>query len=149
MFTILNSMIKKILVINGPNLNLLGKREPHIYGNDTLEDIYKNMRFLNPNYNIQGVQSNHEGELIEHIHSTLSNDIDWIIINPAAFTHTSIALRDALLAVKIPFIEVHLSNIHQREEFRHKSYFSDIAKGVICGFGAYGYIMALKYIMTL
>ena len=141
--------IKNILVINGPNLNLLGTREPHIYGSETLEHIYEKMQNINSNYKIHGIQSNYEGVLIDNIHQALSNNIDWIIINPAAFTHTSIALRDALLAVKIPFIEVHLSNIYQREEFRHKSYFSDIAKGIMCGFGAYGYIMALQYIASL
>jgi len=138
--------LKNIWVLNGPNLNLLGYREPSIYGTDTLEHIYKNMQEMHTEYLIHGFQTNHEGILIDQIHS-LKNNADWIIINPAAFTHTSIALRDAILAVQIPFIEVHLSNIYKREKFRHKSYFSDIAQGVICGFGTLGYNMALNYII--
>ncbi|MFM2343508.1 MAG: hypothetical protein RLZZ210_116 [Pseudomonadota bacterium] len=145
----MNTATKNILVINGPNLNLLGTREPHIYGSETLEDVHDKMQHKHANYNIQFMQSNHEGVLIDNIHNAVKSNIDWIIINPAAFTHTSIALRDALLAVKIPFIEVHLSNVYQREAFRHKSYFSDIAKGVMCGFGTHGYLMALDYIANL
>ncbi len=135
----------RILVLNGPNLNLLGTREPESYGSTTLAQINERMLALSTELgdDLTFFQSNHEGELIDTIHDALDNKIDFIIINPAAFTHTSIALRDALLAVKIPFIEVHLSNIYQRESFRHHSYFSDIADGVICGFGAHGYEMAL------
>ncbi len=135
----------RILVLNGPNLNLLGIREPDAYGDNTLAQINERMLALSTEFgdDLTFFQSNHEGELIDAIHDALDNKIDFIIFNPAAFTHTSIALRDAILAVNIPFIEVHLSNIYQRENFRHKSYFSDIAKGVICGFGAHGYEMAL------
>lgn len=135
----------RILVLNGPNLDLLGIREPEAYGNNTLAQIHERMLALSAELgnDLTFYQSNHEGDLIDTIHDALDNKIDFIIFNPAAFTHTSIALRDALLAVQIPFIEIHLSNIYQREEFRHKSYFSDIAAGVICGFGAHGYEMAL------
>ncbi len=135
----------RILVLNGPNLNLLGTREPESYGDTTLAQINERMLALSTELgdDLTFFQSNHEGELIDNIHDALDNKIDFIIINPAALTHTSIALRDALLAVQIPFIEVHLSNIYQREPFRHKSYFSDIADGVICGFGAHSYEMAL------
>jgi 3-dehydroquinate dehydratase-2 len=145
-----------ILVLNGPNLNLLGKREPEIYGSRTLQAI---MAELTDYANSQDVmlfhfQSNAEHELIERIQSLLINDsdnnapIDGIIINPAAFTHTSVALRDALLAVNVPFIEVHLSNVHKRESFRHHSYFSDIAQGVIVGLGEQGYRFAVDALIT-
>lgn len=134
----------KILVINGPNLNLLGKREPDIYGNQALDDIISELEVLADEYEIRlhNFQSNAEHEIVERIHSALDNT-DFIIINPAAFTHTSIAIRDALSGTQIPFIEVHLSNIHKREEFRQKSYFSDIAEGVIAGLGTLGYQLAL------
>ncbi|WDD98261.1 type II 3-dehydroquinate dehydratase [Thalassomonas actiniarum] len=134
----------KILVLNGPNLNMLGKREPQIYGAQTLTDIIEELsskaRALD--ISLSHVQSNAEHTLIDAIHQGFG-EIDFIIINPAAFTHTSVALRDALLSVAIPFIEVHLSNVHARESFRHHSYFSDIATGVICGLGAKGYEYAL------
>lgn len=135
----------RILVLNGPNLNLLGTREPESYGDTTLAQIHERMLALSAELadDLTFFQSNHEGELIEAIHDALDNKIDFIIFNPAAFTHTSIALRDAILAVNIPFIEVHLSNVYQREDFRQHSYFSDIANGIICGFGAHGYEMAL------
>lgn len=135
----------KILVLNGPNLNLLGSREPQQYGNSTLDNINERMLALSSEFGDELIffQSNHEGDLVDSIHNTLDDKVDFIIFNPAAYTHTSIALRDALLAVNIPFIEVHLSNIYQREPFRHHSYFSDIAQGVISGFGAHGYEMAL------
>lgn len=135
----------RILVLNGPNLNLLGQREPEQYGSTTLEQINERMLALSSELgdDLTFFQSNHEGDLIDAVHDALANKIDFIIINPAAFTHTSVAIRDALLAVDIPFIEVHLSNVYQRESFRHHSYFSDIAAGVICGFGAHGYEMAL------
>lgn len=134
----------KILVVNGPNLNMLGKREPDTYGSHSLEHI---MNELNSTANSLDVvlthfQSNSEQALIERIHDAWQT-VDFIIINPAAFTHTSVALRDALLSVDIPFFEVHLSNVHAREAFRHHSYFSDVAQGVICGLGAMGYHAAL------
>lgn len=135
----------RTLVLNGPNLNLLGTREAAFYGSVTLENIHERMLALAGELgnDLTFYQSNHEGDLIDTIHDAHEHKIDFIIFNPAAYTHTSIALRDALLAVKIPFIEVHLSNIHQREPFRQQSYFSDIAQGVISGFGAHGYEMAL------
>lgn len=139
-------MAKKnqILVINGPNLNLLGTREPEIYGALTLADIEANLHFKADELGctVTSVQSNAEHELIEHVQQA-RGQIDFIIINPAAFTHTSIALRDAISAVAIPFIEVHLSNVHAREPFRRHSYFSDLAQAVICGCGAQGYEFAL------
>jgi 3-dehydroquinate dehydratase-2 len=135
-----------ILVLHGPNLNMLGTREPEVYGYETLADI--NQRLQNSaadaGHHLLHLQSNAEYELIERIHSAKAEGVDYILFNPAAFTHTSVALRDALLAVAIPFIEVHLSNVHQREAFRHHSYFSDIAKGVICGLGSQGYDLALQ-----
>lgn len=135
-----------ILVLHGPNLNALGMREPGIYGADTLESINQNLTqiCLAANHHLLHLQSQAEYELIERIHEAKNEGVDFIIINPAAFTHTSVALRDALLSVNIPFIEVHLSNIHKREAFRHTSYFSDVAEGVICGLGAYGYELALN-----
>jgi len=134
-----------VLVLNGPNLNLLGQREPDVYGKQTLNDIISDLSQQAESLNIEltHLQSNREYELIEKIHDSF-NKVDFIIINPAAFTHTSVALRDALLGVNIPFIEVHLSNVHARESFRHHSYLSDIAKGVICGLGAKGYTFALQ-----
>jgi 3-dehydroquinate dehydratase-2 len=138
----------KVLVLNGPNLNLLGQREPEVYGKQTLADIIQELSSEAQQANIEltHLQSNREYELIEKIHESF-NKIDFIIINPAAFTHTSVAIRDALLGVNIPFIEVHLSNVHAREPFRHHSYLSDIAKGVICGFGAKGYSFALQSVI--
>lgn len=137
----------KILILNGPNLNLLGKREPEIYGALTLTDIESNLQRIAAarNCTLDFMQSNHEGVLVERIQECLFNPVDFIIINPAAYTHTSVAIRDALLAVKLPFIEVHLSNVHAREHFRHHSYLSDVAIGVICGLGVYGYQAALDY----
>lgn len=134
-----------ILVLHGPNLNLLGTREPEIYGSTTLEDINRQLTetCLNAGHHLQALQSNAEYELIERIHDARREGVNFILINPAAFTHTSVALRDALLAVDIPFIEVHLSNVHAREPFREHSYFSDIAEGVICGFGPQSYQLAL------
>ncbi|MFY8273964.1 type II 3-dehydroquinate dehydratase [Pseudoalteromonas sp. SSDWG2] len=135
----------KILVINGPNLNMLGRREPEKYGSKTLAEITDELNHAAAalNVELEHFQSNSEAALIERIHDAWQS-VDSIIINPAAFTHTSVALRDALLSVAIPFFEVHLSNIHQREAFRHHSYFSDVAQGVICGFGAMGYQFALQ-----
>lgn len=134
----------RILVLNGPNLNLLGVREPGHYGAETLAQIIDNLTDIATQAGVEltHLQSNREYELIEAIHAAMGN-IDFIIINPAAFTHTSVALRDALLGVSIPFIEVHLSNVHARETFRHNSYLSDVAKGVICGLGSQGYEFAL------
>lgn len=136
----------RILVLHGPNLNLLGTREPGVYGAVTLEQI--NARLVeqarNAGHQLDTLQSNAEHDLIERIHAARDEAVDFIIINPAAFTHTSVAIRDALLAVSIPFIEVHLSNVYKREPFRHHSYFSDIAEGVICGLGAEGYALALQ-----
>ncbi len=135
-----------ILVLNGPNLNLLGVREPGVYGSQTLPTIENSLATLASvrGHSIAFLQSNAEHALIDRIHLGFAEGIDFILINPGAFTHTSIALRDALLATKIPFIEVHLSNVHAREPFRHHSYLSDIAKGVICGLGALGYELALQ-----
>jgi 3-dehydroquinate dehydratase II len=140
--------MKKILVLHGPNLNLLGTREPTVYGKMTLEEINENLirAAKEKKISLDCFQSNAEGELIQAIHQAGRDKVSYIIINPAGFTHTSIALRDALAAVAIPFIEVHLSNIFSRESFRHHSYFSDLAKGVISGFGAQSYLLALNAI---
>lgn len=139
--------LKSILVLHGPNLNLLGLREPHHYGAATLDTINAQLQAQANTANVQleALQSNAEAELIGKIQSLAIKPVDFIIINPAAFTHTSVAIRDALSAVKIPFIEVHLSNVYARESFRHHSYFSDIAIGVISGLGAEGYAAALNY----
>jgi 3-dehydroquinate dehydratase-2 len=135
----------KILILNGPNLNLLGSREPEVYGYDTLDDIDARIRASAPaGVVIDTLQSNAEHELIDAVHQAKANGVDFIIINPGAYTHTSIALRDAFLGVSIPFIEVHLSNVHARESFRQTSYLSDVAVGVITGLGAAGYEYALQ-----
>lgn len=143
-----NSVNRSVLVIQGPNLNLLGMREPEVYGTITLDDIHKKLADLakQADISIETYQSNHEGELIDRVQKAKKDGVSFIIINPGGFTHTSVALRDALAGVAIPFIEVHLSNIHQREEFRKHSYFSDLAMGVICGLGAHGYELALNTI---
>ena len=135
-----------IWVIHGPNLNLLGQREPEVYGTQTLGDIDMRLQMIaaEDGLNLSSYQSNAEHELINHIHSAAKSGVDFIVINPGAFTHTSIALRDALAGVAIPFIETHLSNVHAREPFRQHSYLSDIAVGVICGFGAKSYELALQ-----
>ncbi|MFA7553955.1 MAG: type II 3-dehydroquinate dehydratase [Spongiibacteraceae bacterium] len=135
-----------ILVLHGPNLNLLGSREPDVYGTTTLDDINLELTHaaLAADHHLQTMQSNAEYELIDRIHAAKHEGINFIIFNPGAFTHTSIALRDALLGVGIPFIEVHLSNVYKREPFRHTSYLSDIAEGVICGLGSQGYLLALQ-----
>jgi 3-dehydroquinate dehydratase-2 len=135
-----------ILVLHGPNLNMLGSREPEVYGYETLADIDDRLRSLaaEKGHHLLHLQSNAEYELIERVHEARAEGVDFIIINPAAFTHTSVALRDAMLASGIPFIEVHLSNVYAREPFRHHSYFSDIAEGVICGLGSQGYDLALQ-----
>ena len=150
-----SNQLQHVLLLNGPNLNLLGKREPEIYGFQTLQDIENSLTDLALSHHIKLTcyQSNQESALIDklHHHGLLTTDadesIDAIIINPAAFTHTSVAIRDALLAVNKPFVEVHLSNIHTREPFRHHSYFSDKAQAVICGMGAFGYTAALNYLI--
>lgn len=135
----------KILVLHGPNLNLLGVREPEIYGRDTLADINTMLttRASEAGHSVAYFQSNAEHELVGRIHQARDEGVAFIVINPGAFTHTSISLRDALAGVAIPFIEVHLSNPHAREPFRHTSYLSDVAVGVICGLGAHGYQLAL------
>ncbi|UYZ84021.1 type II 3-dehydroquinate dehydratase [Entomomonas sp. E2T0] len=134
------------LVLHGPNLNLLGTREPEVYGTTTLAQINAGLQECakQQGHQLAYLQSNAEHELIDRIHAARSEKIDFIVINPGAFTHTSVAIRDALLGVNIPFIEVHLSNVHKREPFRHHSYLSDIAVGVICGLGAKGYYFALQ-----
>lgn len=135
-----------ILLLNGPNLNLLGRREPATYGPVTLEQIHERVAKLaaESGHKLTALQSNSEAELIACIHQAPASHVAFILFNPAGFTHTSVVLRDALLAVKIPFIEVHLSNVHAREPFRHHSYFSDIAAGTITGLGAFGYELALR-----
>ncbi len=140
------SQSARILLLNGPNLNMLGKREPNYYGSMSLAAIERHMQEIatHNQVELQCFQANSEEKLIERIHQSFGQ-IDFILINPAAYTHTSVALRDALLAVAIPFVEIHLSNIHKREPFRHHSYFSDVAEGVICGLGARGYEFALHY----
>lgn len=137
----------RVLVLHGPNLNLLGEREPGIYGSDTLESINERLAALGAAAGsaVECRQSNAEAELITWVQHARGDGTDFIVINPAAFTHTSIALRDALAATGLPFVEVHLSNVHAREPFRHKSYFSDLAKGVICGLGPLGYDCALQF----
>jgi 3-dehydroquinate dehydratase-2 len=139
-----------LLLLNGPNLNLLGMREPGLYGQVTLAQVHERMTQLaaEAGHRLTAFQSNSESELIERIHQAPTGHVAFIIFNPAGFTHTSVALRDALLAVKIPFVEVHLSNVHAREPFRHHSYFSDLAVGVISGLGHQGYLLALEYLLN-
>lgn len=140
-------MAKNLLLLNGPNLNLLGIREPEVYGSTTLADIEAaaQAQAASAQAVLASFQSNHEGALIDRIHAARAEQVDAIIINPAGFTHSSVALRDALAGVAIPFIEVHISNIHKREPFRHKSFLSDIAVGVICGLGTEGYGAAIDF----
>ena len=140
----------RVLVLHGPNLNLLGTREPEHYGSVTLADINRNLalRAETAGVELEAFQSNHEGALIERVHAAREQGIGFIIINPAGYTHTSVALRDALAGVAIPFVEVHLSNIHAREPFRLHSYFSDQAVGVICGLGSDGYRLALEFVLN-
>lgn len=134
-----------LLLINGPNLNLLGTREPELYGRETLSEIVARLeQRAGKRATLTHYQSNHEGALIDRVHEARTEGIDFILINPGAYTHTSVALRDALVGVAIPFLEVHLSNIHAREPFRHHSYLSDKAVGVIVGLGAFGYELALE-----
>ncbi len=145
------TVVKKILILHGPNLNMLGLREPEIYGDVTLADINRNLCQIaeDAGVTLETFQSNAEAELIDRIQQTLSDGTDFIIINPAAYTHTSVAMRDALAAIKLPFIEIHLSNIFTRESFRQKSYFSDLAVGVISGLGDKGYELALAYALRI
>lgn len=140
-----------ILLLNGPNLNLLGTREPQIYGADTLEQIEAQLIKIaaDAGEKLVAFQSNHEGALVDRIHAARTDGTHSIIINPGALTHTSVALRDALAAVALPFIEVHISNVHRREPFRHHSYLSDIAAGVIVGLGVNGYRLALAHVLSL
>lgn len=140
-------MSRHILVIHGPNLNLLGEREPAVYGKLTLAELNARLQKIADaaEAKLSTFQSSHEGALIERIHAARHEAVDFILINPAAYTHTSVALRDALLGVALPFIEVHLSNVHAREPFRHHSFLSDVAQGVICGLGVAGYEAALRY----
>jgi 3-dehydroquinate dehydratase-2 len=146
MDTCTKAAVSRILVLNGPNLNRLGIREPHIYGHCTLDDIRISLeqRAAKAGATLSFLQSNSESALIDAVHQAWGK-VDYILINPAAFTHTSVALRDALLSVSIPFIEIHLSNVYAREDFRHHSFFSDVAVGVISGLGAQGYELALDY----
>lgn len=139
-----------VLVIHGPNLNLLGLREPEIYGRETLADINASLasQAKAASADLITFQSNHEGDLIDRIQAARNEEVAFIVINPGGYTHTSVALRDALAAVAIPFVEVHLSNIHAREPFRRHSYLSDIAAGVICGLGSHGYRLALDYALN-
>jgi 3-dehydroquinate dehydratase II len=140
--------MNKILILNGPNLNLLGTREPQVYGHTTLADVEAQMAQLAAERGVETecFQSNHEGALIDRIHAARTQGVGYIVINPGGLTHTSVALRDALAGVAIPFIEVHISNVHKREEFRHHSYLSGLAEAVLCGFGTSGYAMALNFI---
>ena len=135
-----------LLLINGPNLNLLGSREPGVYGETNLAEVESRLTSLagEQGHELQCFQSNAEHEIVDRVQQAATDKVDFILLNPGAFTHTSIAIRDALLAVSIPFIEIHLSNVFAREEFRHNSYFSDIAAGCLFGLGAYGYELALK-----
>ena len=139
-----------VLVLHGPNLNLLGTREPAVYGSATLADIDSELTQIatEAGSRLETLQSNHEGVLIDRVHAARGDGTEFIVINPGGFTHTSVALRDAFAAVAIPFVEVHLSNIHRREPFRHHSYFSDLAEGVICGLGAQGYALALRFALA-
>lgn len=143
-------MAKHLLLINGPNLNLLGTREPEVYGSTTLAEIEREAiaQAQKAGATLSVFQSNHEGELIDRIHAARNESIDSIVINPGGLTHTSVALRDALAGVGIPFIEVHISNIHRREDFRHHSYLSELAAGVVCGLGTHGYRYAIDHALT-
>jgi 3-dehydroquinate dehydratase II len=138
---------KKLVLINGPNLNLLGTREPQIYGSTTLPQIISALseRSRASNIDLKDFQSNHEGAIIDRIHQARDEKVSGIIINAGGFTHTSVAIRDALVGVQIPFVELHITNVHARESFRHQSYLSEKAEAVICGLGAYGYVAALEW----
>lgn len=139
-----------VLLINGPNLNLLGTREPHVYGSATLADVEASVRRqgAEAGLTVDCFQSNHEGAIVERIHATRADGTRYVIINPGAYTHTSIAIRDAFQAAEVPFCEVHISNVHRREAFRHHSYLSDIAVGVLAGYGTLGYNLALTFVIS-
>src|SRR5882762_7576362 len=139
--------MSRLLVLHGPNLNLLGTREPDVYGRVTLAEIDRALaaKAQAAGAELSSFQSNHEGAIVDRIQQARTEQVDFVLINPAAYTHTSVAIRDALAGVALPFIEIHLSNVHKREPFRHHSYFSDLAVGVICGLGAAGYRLALNY----
>jgi 3-dehydroquinate dehydratase-2 len=143
----MTTMAKKLLLLNGPNLNLLGTREPEVYGTETLADIEQaaTAQAAAAGATLSCFQSNHEGALIDRIHAARSESVDAIVINPGGLTHTSVALRDALAGVAIPFVEVHISNIYRREAFRHHSFLSEIAQGTICGLGTKGYHFAIDF----
>lgn len=138
----------KIQIINGPNLNLLGKREPSIYGDKSFDDFFEELKKKHPQISLHYFQSNHEGEIIDKIHE-IGFDFDGVLLNAGAYTHTSIAIADAISAVKVPVIEIHLSNVHAREEFRHKSFMAKVCKGVVAGFGLKSYEMGLFYLTSL
>ncbi|HQZ03147.1 MAG TPA: type II 3-dehydroquinate dehydratase [Thauera sp.] len=142
--------MNKVLVINGPNLNLLGSREPHIYGSTTLADVESGLRVQAAELGLEldCFQSNHEGGIVDRIHQARAEGVSFVIINPGAFTHTSVAIRDAFGGVAIPFVEVHISNVHKREAFRHHSYLADIAEAVMAGFGTMGYTLALQFVAS-
>ncbi|WP_373511243.1 type II 3-dehydroquinate dehydratase [Persicitalea sp.] len=140
--------MKKILILNGPNLNLLGKREPGIYGNQSFENYFKGLKNIFSDVELHYFQSNHEGELLDKIHET-GFSFDGLVINAGALTHTSVALADALSAVPMPAVEVHISNIHKREAFRHHSFLSNRCHGMICGLGLQGYELAVRYLLDL
>ncbi len=142
--------MSKVLVINGPNLNLLGTREPEIYGATTLADVEAGLRAQGEALGVEVLcfQSNHEGAIVDRIHAARTEGVAWVLINPGAYTHTSVAIRDALVGVAVPFIEVHISNVHKREPFRHHSYLSDVAEAVMAGFGTAGYGLALQFIAS-
>ncbi|MGN6649145.1 type II 3-dehydroquinate dehydratase [Trinickia sp.] len=137
----------RLLVLHGPNLNLLGTREPEVYGRVTLSEIDQALmaRAKEAGVELATFQSNHEGQLVDRVQAARAEGVEFVLINPAAYTHTSVAVRDALAGVGIPFVEIHLSNVHRREPFRHHSYFSDLAEGVICGLGWKGYLYALEF----
>ncbi len=140
----------KVVVLNGPNLNLLGTREPKIYGSTTLADVEASLRAQAKELGIEleCFQSNHEGAIVDRIHAARTEGVKFMMINPGAFTHTSVAIRDAFSGVAIPFVEVHISNVYKREAFRHHSYLSNVAEAVMCGFGTLGYNLALQFIST-
>ncbi len=142
--------MNKVLVINGPNLNLLGTREPHIYGSTTLADVERSLRAQAAELGLalDCFQSNHEGAIVDRIHQARIEGVGFVIINPGAYTHTSVAIRDAFGGVDIPFVEVHISNVHRREAFRHHSFLSEIAEAVMAGFGTLGYNLALQFVAS-
>lgn len=143
----MDGAIMKILVLNGPNLNLLGKREPEVYGSFTLADLEKRLEESFPEVSFEFFQSNHEGELIDRLHDADEEGVNGIVFNAGAYTHTSVALRDAVAGIKVPVVEVHLSNIYAREEFRHHSMLAPVCVGQISGFGQIGYLLAVRYLL--